>query len=189
MGQGEGGAWTVRARLWLVAEHPGMSVPQKAPLEEAELCGGHDGSAQWVSLGCGVKGWMGPLNILATACHSTCHPTTKRGGVQSRGTQNLQMPHEGQEHLSHSVSQRVVLGTPHQGHRGGLVKSVDSAFKQTSQVALLLGVGVGNLVTTKLRPWQKIEPEVRRASWMPGGTEFTWHCLGRAACLLRAYRS
>lgn len=79
------------------------------------------------------------------------------------------MPHEGQEHLSHSVSQRAVLGTLHQGHRGGPVKSVDSAFKQTSQVGLRLGVGAGNLVTAKLRPWQRIEPEVRGAGWVPGG--------------------
>lgn len=77
------------------------------------------------------------------------------------------MPPEDQEHLSHSVSQRVVLGTLHQGQRGGLVKSMDSAFKQTSQVTFRLEVGAGNLVTANLR--QRIEPEVRRAGGVPGG--------------------
>lgn len=103
----------------------------------------------------------------AAACHSACDTITESESLGPEGPKNQQAIcrcHMRAKSICHTgFLKEWSLEQSHRGHHWGLVKSVNSAFKQISQVALLLGVRWGILVTAKLTPWQRIEPEIRRA--------------------------
>lgn len=133
-----GGGGPVRASLWLVALVPGdLSVSLDALLKEKPqtrrgLRGGCGGSAQWVSLGCGVMG-VGR----ATACLSTCHTTIQNESLGFKGLEKQQATcrcHRRAQCIHRMGFSRVVHGTAIQGtSAGGLVKSVDSGPSIRSQ--------------------------------------------------------